>query len=102
MSEGGRDAREGRKTRAAATAPQQPQAALVAEADAELKVVVVPFGEVWIDDKYLGQSPVSVRLPAGRHTVAVGEGRARERRSIVLTAGERDQIVFRRGHEGTP
>lgn len=62
---------------------------------AELKVVVVPFGDVWVDDKFLGQSPLTVRLPPGPHTVAVGEGRARERRSVVLTPGAHEQLVFR-------
>jgi len=71
---------------------QEPRSAT---APAELKVVVVPFGEVWVDDKYVGHAPISMRLPAGTHAIAVGEGRARLRRSVSLTAGEHQQLVFR-------
>jgi eukaryotic-like serine/threonine-protein kinase len=79
--------REKRRTRT------EPRAA--SDSSAELKVVVVPFGEVWIDDKYIGASPVSVRLAPGAHVVGVGEGRARERRTVHLADGAHEQLVFR-------
>jgi hypothetical protein len=71
-------------------------------ASAELRVVVVPFGEVWVDDKYLGQSPVSLRLAPGTHAIAVGEGRVRERRIVSLEPGEREQVVFRPVRAASP
>ena len=69
---------------------------------AELRVVVVPFGEVWVDDKYIGHSPISVRLAPGTHAVAVGEGRARERRTVSLEPDEREQVVFRTDDKRAP
>jgi len=48
-----------------------------------------------VDEKYLGHSPVTVRLAPGTHAVAVGEGRARERRTVALEPNEREQVVFR-------
>jgi serine/threonine protein kinase len=61
---------------------------------AELNVVVLPFGEVWVDGKHLGQSPLRLKLPPGSHEIGVGEGRAREKRTVHLAAGEREEIVF--------
>ncbi|MDB4987822.1 MAG: serine/threonine protein kinase [Myxococcaceae bacterium] len=62
---------------------------------AELRVVVYPFGDVWVDDKFAGQSPLSLRLSPGTHVIAVGEGRARERRTIRLKPGESESLTFR-------
>ena len=62
---------------------------------ADLRVVVYPFGDVWVDAKYAGQSPLSLRLAPGTHEIAVGEGRARERRTVRLRAGESESITFR-------
>jgi eukaryotic-like serine/threonine-protein kinase len=62
---------------------------------AELSVVVLPFGEVWVDGKHVGQSPLrSLKLAPGSHEVGVGEGRAREKRTVHLSAGEREELVF--------
>jgi eukaryotic-like serine/threonine-protein kinase len=62
---------------------------------AELRVVVYPYGEVWVDDKYVGQSPLTVKLTAGSHALAVGEGRVRERKTIQLSSGQHESVVFR-------
>ena len=69
---------------------------------AELRVVVYPYGDVWVDAKYAGQSPLSLRLPPGKHEIAVGEGRARERRIVRLHAGESESITFRPPSSSTP
>ncbi|MDB4977024.1 MAG: serine/threonine protein kinase [Myxococcaceae bacterium] len=69
--------------------------ASAARQSAELRVVVYPFGDVWVDDKYAGQSPLSLKLSAGTHEIAVGEGRARERRTVRLRAGESESLTFR-------
>lgn len=62
---------------------------------AELTVVVVPFGEVWIDGKYIGQAPVhAYKLAPGTHEIGVGEGRASETRTVRLGAGQREELVF--------
>ncbi len=78
---------------AASRRAQEPSAS--AQASAELRIVVVPFGEVWVDDRYLGQSPLSVKLAPGSHELAVGEGRARERRTIQVTAGQHEELTLR-------
>ncbi|MET0284743.1 MAG: serine/threonine-protein kinase [Polyangiales bacterium] len=62
---------------------------------AELNVVVLPFGEVWVDGKHVGLSPQRIKLPAGAHEIGVGEGRPRETRTINLGAGAREEIVFK-------
>ena len=62
---------------------------------AELYVVVYPFGDVWVDDKPVGQAPVALHLSPGSHEIAVGEGRARERQTVRLRAGESKHLTFR-------
>jgi eukaryotic-like serine/threonine-protein kinase len=72
-----------------------PEGALRPRQSAELSVVVLPFGEVWIDGKHVGQSPLrSLKLAPGSHEVGVGEGRAREKRTVRLSPGEREELVF--------
>ncbi|HEY6877305.1 MAG TPA: protein kinase [Polyangiales bacterium] len=64
---------------------------------AELTVVVVPFGEVWIDGKHVGEAPVrAYKLTPGTHEIGVGEGRASEKRIVELSAGQREELVFTR------
>jgi eukaryotic-like serine/threonine-protein kinase len=62
---------------------------------AELNVVVLPFGEVWVDGKHIGLSPQRIKLAPGEHEIGVGEGRPRETRSVTLSPGEREEVVFR-------
>ncbi len=66
---------------------------------AELRVVVYPFGDVWIDGKPLGHAPVSLKVPAGTHEIGVGDGRPEQRRSVQVHAGERESLIFRRDEE---
>lgn len=63
---------------------------------AELKIFVSPFGDVWVDGKRLGQAPVTIKLEAGVHEVAVGDGRPKERRSIELRAGQTERLEITR------
>lgn len=60
----------------------------------ELKVVVLPFGDIWVDDKFVGPAPQSLRLSAGSHVIGVGEGKQRERRTVHVTAGKRESAIF--------
>jgi serine/threonine-protein kinase len=46
-----------------------------------LRVVVQPWGNVWIDDVWMGRAPVKARLTKGRHVVKAG----RELPSITRT-----------------
>jgi serine/threonine protein kinase len=59
---------------------------------AELRIIVQPFGDVWVDGKRLGQAPVSINVEAGTHEVAVGDGRPKERRNIQLSAGQHERL----------
>ncbi|MFT3921965.1 MAG: protein kinase [Myxococcales bacterium] len=79
-----------------APATPAPEAERTARAPAELRVVVFPFGDVWVDGKSLGHAPVSIKLPAGPHEIGVGDGRPDQRRSLVLHAGQHENLVFRR------
>jgi eukaryotic-like serine/threonine-protein kinase len=63
---------------------------------AELKIVVQPFGDVWVDGKRLGQAPVSIKLDPGSHEVAVGDGRPKERRTIQLSPGQHEHLEITR------
>ena len=66
---------------------------------ADLRVVVYPFGDVWIDGKPLGHAPVSLKVPSGTHEIGVGDGRPEQRRSVQVHAGEHENLVFRRDIE---
>jgi serine/threonine protein kinase len=61
-----------------------------------LRVVVVPFGEVWIDGRRVGQSPVRRELAPGRHAVATGQDGRTQRRVVHLEPGGHQRVVLRR------
>lgn len=62
---------------------------------ARLTVGVIPMGRVWIDGRAHGSGPVTVRLPAGRHTVAGGRRSPEVTEVVRLRGGERREIVLR-------
>jgi hypothetical protein len=66
------------------------------ERTGELRIVVIPFGDVWVDDKARGPAPVTAKLSPGSHDVAWGDGRPEERRSVHVEPGAHDNLVFRR------
>jgi serine/threonine protein kinase len=78
-----------------ATAAPRPQASADGQL-AELKIVVQPFGDVWVDGKRLGQAPVSIKVDPGSHEVAVGDGRPKERRTIQLSPGQHEHLEITR------
>jgi hypothetical protein len=84
------------RTPAAAPVAPRPQASSDGQ-QATLRVVVQPFGDVWVDGKRLGQAPVSINVEPGTHEVAVGDGRPKERRNVQLSAGQHEtfEIVRR-------
>jgi hypothetical protein len=67
---------------------------------ATLTIVVEPYGDVWVDNKRLGQAPVTLKLAAGTHEVGVGDGRPREKRSVTLGTGERKEFRIQRHDVG--
>ena len=57
-----------------------------------LHVVVQPWGNVWIDDVWMGRAPVKARLPKGRHVVKAGRELPSETRIVRVQAGARKEI----------
>lgn len=53
-----------------------------------VRVVVLPWGNVWADGAAQGQAPQSLTLRPGRHTIAVGQGTQTHRRSVTVRSGE--------------
>jgi len=68
---------------------------------ATLQVAVVPFGEVTVDGRSYGRSPVEVVLPPGKHLVRAGRTAALlHRQQVRLRAGQHVELVLELGeHE---
>ena len=57
--------------------------------EATIDVGVVPIGQVWIDNKLYGWSPVrGVKLRPGRHVIAGGDAHPTVQRQVTLKPGE--------------
>jgi hypothetical protein len=63
----------------------------------ELRVIAVPFGDVWIDGVAHGHAPITARVTPGSHEVAVGDGRPQQKRTVRVNAGKAQSVVFQRG-----
>ena len=57
-----------------------------------LYVVVQPWGNVWIDDVWMGRAPVKARLSKGRHVVKAGRELPAETRTVRVQPGARKEI----------
>jgi serine/threonine protein kinase len=57
-----------------------------------LHVVVQPWGNVWIDDVWMGRAPVKARLSKGRHVVKAGRELPSETRVVRVEAGARKEV----------
>lgn len=53
-----------------------------------LRVTVVPWGDVWVDGRYMGRAPTEVSLRPGRHTVAAGAERPTASRTVQIVPGQ--------------
>jgi hypothetical protein len=62
-------------------------------------VVVEPWGNVWIDGKYLGRAPVKARLTKGRHVIEAGRELPSKRRVVRVQPGARKEIELTLGRE---
>jgi hypothetical protein len=62
---------------------------------ASLEVVVLPYGEVFVDGKHIGPAPATLPLPPGEHSVEAKNRDGSLRRRVSLSAGEHRQIVLR-------
>jgi serine/threonine-protein kinase len=57
------------KARDAGPEPASKVAFAAPMATGSLKIVILPWAEVWIDGKPIGQTPLRTTLPAGPHRV---------------------------------
>jgi serine/threonine protein kinase len=62
---------------------------------ASLTVMVIPAGQVIIDGKDIGASPVTVQLEPGMHRVVAVNGSHRTEQSLRLSAGQTERAVLR-------
>lgn len=60
-----------------------------------VRVSLVPWGEVWVGERYMGRAPVDLDLPVGNHSIRIGMGRPMRTERIRVTEGRRDlEFVF--------
>ncbi len=64
-----------------------------------LRIVVEPWGNVWIDGRYFGRAPVKARLPKGRHVIEAGREIPSQRRVVRVQPGARKEVELRLGAE---
>jgi serine/threonine protein kinase len=77
------------------TAVRQTKIAPPPPAPARLTVVAIPWGNVWIDGKPQGASPLKNRsLKAGRYKISVGQGSPSKSQTIRLRPGQRRTVQF--------
>jgi hypothetical protein len=66
-----------------------------ASKQAELTVVVIPFGNVWFDGRPLGEAPVTLRADPGVHRIGAGKDAPDKFRTVTLQPGETQRVVLR-------
>ena len=59
-----------------------------------VRVSLVPWGEVWIGERYMGRAPVDLDLPVGTHTIRIGMGGRPIRSERIRVAEGRSELEF--------
>jgi serine/threonine protein kinase len=59
---------------------------------ATIHVVLIPWGEVWVDGRYMGRAPTDVVVSPGEHKLEVGKGSAERSQRITVKPGERRNV----------
>ncbi|HSN85064.1 MAG TPA: serine/threonine-protein kinase [Polyangiales bacterium] len=78
-----------------ATAPRPPRQKAVPPKPAHLDVIVIPWGDVWINGKRWGPAPMmNETLKPGRYRISAGQGGPSQTRTIRLKPGERKTLDF--------
>jgi serine/threonine protein kinase len=62
---------------------------------AVLEIVVLPYGEVSLDGRRIGSSPITLSLPPGEHAISARSRDNLLERRVSLTAGEHRKLVLR-------
>lgn len=57
------------------------------DATGRVRVMVVPWGDVWVNGRHAGRAPLDVELAAGEHTIAAGVGRPSKRQRVRVQSG---------------
>ncbi|MBX7193398.1 MAG: protein kinase [Sandaracinaceae bacterium] len=73
-------------------APDPTRTSAPAAAQGSLHVTVIPWGDVRVDGRPLGRSPVTVPLPAGSHRVQIESESGSETRVVQISAGQREEL----------
>jgi hypothetical protein len=76
--------------RPAPATPAEPRV----ERRAELRVTVLPWGDVWINGKSKRRAPLEVSLKPGKYTISAGQGTPTKSRVIRLKPGEKKTEHF--------
>jgi serine/threonine protein kinase len=86
---------------AAVAAPDTGPVAVPAPAErvppqpARLDIIVVPWGDIWIDGKRWGPAPMmNETLKAGRYRISAGQGGPSQTRTVRLRPGDRKTVNF--------
>jgi serine/threonine protein kinase len=78
-----------------AAKPSQPKTTPAPTQPARITVIVVPWGDVWIDRKPAGASPLkNKQVKPGSHEISVGQGRPSKTRVVRLRPGQRKTVSF--------
>lgn len=71
------------------------RAAAPAEArPARIRIVASPWGDAWVDGRFMGRAPVTAHVSPGTHTVSAGPGRPARSRRVTVRAGQRRRVMF--------
>lgn len=75
-------------------AAREPEPAPEADAhgNGTLHVVVSPWGQVWVDGRFMGRAPIDAPLRAGTHRVAAGFDHPGPERTVRIRAGQTERI----------
>lgn len=60
--------------------------------------MVQPWGNVWIDDRFMGRAPFEGPLSEGQHVVAVGQERPTMSKRIEISAGNVERLELNLEH----
>lgn len=74
-----------------ADAPEQEPS--ISDEPTSVRVTVVPWGEVWLGERYMGRAPVVLRLPPGRHVIHAGYERPIAHRTLRVRPGSRGRRI---------
>ena len=57
-------------------------------------IVVLPFGDIWLDGQRLGSAPLTRQVSPGMHTLAGGQGSPEKVQWVNAKAGKKQRIVI--------